>query len=60
MADIVLAVGSSHGPSIQSPPEFWARLGEGDMRDPRFDYAALLKEAKPGLEAEITLEVQRK
>ena len=60
MAEIVIAVGSSHGPSIQSPPEFWARLGEGDTRDPRFDYAALLAAAKPGLEAEITLDVQRK
>lgn len=35
MADLVLGMGTSHGPSIQSAPEQWARLGERDMRDPR-------------------------
>ncbi|HEY4135386.1 MAG TPA: hypothetical protein VGO34_09230 [Alphaproteobacteria bacterium] len=59
MAKIVLAVGSSHGPTIQSPPEMWAKLGDGDTRDPRFNYKELLAVAKPGLEAEITIEVQR-
>ena len=59
MAKIVFAVGSSHGPTIQSPAESWARLGDGDTRDPRFDYKALLKVAKPGLDQEITIDVQR-
>ena len=59
MARVVLGVGSSHGPSIQSAPELWARLGEGDTRDPRFDYQELLRSAKPGLEREITIDVQR-
>lgn len=59
MAKIVLAVGSSHGPSIQMDPETWPRLGAKDTRDPRFDYDALLKAAKPGLESEITPDVQR-
>ncbi len=59
MADLVVAVGSSHGPSIQMPPEEWACLADGDTRDPRFDYRALLKAAKPGLDREILLDVQR-
>ncbi|HEV8015063.1 MAG TPA: hypothetical protein VGP48_06000 [Stellaceae bacterium] len=59
MAKIVFAIGSSHGPTIQSPAESWARLGDGDTRDPRFDYRALLAKAKPGLDKEITLDVQR-
>ncbi|HLI20345.1 MAG TPA: hypothetical protein VKV32_04460 [Stellaceae bacterium] len=59
MAQIVFALGSSHGPTIQSAAESWARLGDGDTRDPRFDYRALLAKAKPGLDKEITLEVQR-
>ena len=58
MAQIVLAFGGSHGPSIQTPPEGWAKLGEGDTRDPRFDYQALLRKAKPGLERELTAEAQ--
>lgn len=59
MADIVLGIGTSHGPSIQTDPEKWARLGEKDTRDPRFNFQELLKSAKPGLEREITIDVQR-
>jgi hypothetical protein len=59
MARVVLGVGCSHGPSLQSPPEQWARLGEGDKRDPRFDYQEFLRNAKPGLDKEITIDVQR-
>ncbi|MFM2130556.1 MAG: hypothetical protein RL477_2102 [Pseudomonadota bacterium] len=59
MAEIVIAAGSSHGPSIQSTPEHWARLGEGDTRDPRFDFEALKARARPGLEKELTLDVWR-
>jgi hypothetical protein len=59
MAKIVFAIGSSHGPTIQSPAESWQRLGDGDTRDPRFNYQALLKTAKPGLADEITIDVQR-
>jgi aromatic ring-opening dioxygenase catalytic subunit (LigB family) len=59
MAEIVFAVGSSHGPTIQSPAESWARLGDGDQRDPRFNYRELLAAARPGLDQEITIEVQR-
>ncbi|MFT5538627.1 MAG: hypothetical protein ACI82H_000140 [Alphaproteobacteria bacterium] len=59
MAQLVLAVGSSHGPSIQMQPEDWPKLGEKDTRDPRFSFEALLSTAKPGLEQEITPEIQR-
>lgn len=59
MAHVVLGVGSSHGPSIQTTPDEWARLAERDTRDPRFDYQALLASARPGLEQEITAHVQR-
>ena len=59
MASLVLGVGSSHGPSIQTAPEGWARLGDADTRDPRFDYRALLASAPPGMEAQITIEKQR-
>jgi 3-O-methylgallate 3,4-dioxygenase len=60
LAEIVLAVGSSHGPTVQSPPEKWAKLGEGDAFDPRFDYQSLLKAAPAGLDKEITPEVQQR
>lgn len=59
MADLVLGIGTSHGPSIQTEPEKWAKLGEKDTRDPRFNFQELLKTAKPGLDREITLDVQR-
>lgn len=53
MATIAMGIGSSHGPTIQSTPEHIAKLADGDTRDPRFDYQALMKKAKPGL-AELT------
>ena len=60
MAQVVMAVGSSHGPTVQSPPEKWAKLGEGDKLDPRFDYQGFLKVAPPGLDKQITPEMQQK
>ena len=56
MATLAFAVGSSHGPTNQTPPEDWLRLGEGDKEDPRYDYNEMLAKAKPGMEAEIALE----
>lgn len=53
MAQIALALGISHGPTIQSEPDKWRLLGERDVRDPRMDYQALLKTAPPGLDAQI-------
>jgi 3-O-methylgallate 3,4-dioxygenase len=54
MAKIVLGVGSSHGPTIQTPPERWYMLGQKDREDPRYDYAAALEAASPAMENEIT------
>lgn len=59
MASIVLGIGSSHGPSIQSDPSEWARLGEADARDPRFDYERLLAAAPPDVAEQITPDRQR-
>ena len=49
MATLAFAVGSSHGPTNQTPPEDWLRLGEGDKTDPRYDYNEMLARAKPGM-----------
>lgn len=46
MAHLVLGVGTSHGPSIQSAPEKWALLGERDRQDPRMNYQDL--DSRPG------------
>ncbi len=59
MAKLVLGIGSSHGPSIQTQPEDWARLGDADTRDPRFDYQSLLESAPPDIEEQIRIEKQR-
>ena len=53
MAQLVFGLGCSHGPTIQSEPPEWARLGAKDARDPRFDYQALLRDA-PVSEEEIS------
>lgn len=58
MAKIVIGVGSSHGPSIQSTPQHWKKLADGDTRDPRFDYQTLLAAARPGLDKEVEPELQ--
>ena len=59
MAHLVLGVGSSHGPTLQTPPEGWSRLGDGDTRDPRYDYQELLRNAPAGIEEELTPERQQ-
>jgi hypothetical protein len=39
---------------MNTPPERWARLGEKDQADVRFDFAA--QPRRPGIEQEITIE----
>jgi 3-O-methylgallate 3,4-dioxygenase len=56
MAKVVLGFGSSHGPTIRSQPADWQKLADRDKKDPRYDYAELLRNADPKLEQEITLE----
>jgi 3-O-methylgallate 3,4-dioxygenase len=57
MAEIVLGIASSHGPQLNIPPEQWSVLQEKDEHDRRMDYEALRLRARPGLEAEVRLEV---
>ena len=59
MASIVLGIGSSHGPSIQTDSSGWPRLGDADTRDPRFDYQRLLAAAPPDIAEQIAPEKQR-
>lgn len=56
MAQLVLGFGSSHGPTIATMPEHWDRMAERDKKDPRYDYAELLRRASPSLVEEITLD----
>jgi hypothetical protein len=62
MAKIVLGMATPHAPQVRLPVEGWYALREKDQTDRRINYAALLKRAKPNIEAELTDEVfhQRK
>jgi len=59
MSELVFAAASSHGPTIQNQPESWVKLAEKDVYDRRFNYQELLASAKPGLDAEVTIERMR-
>src|SRR5262245_62020541 len=66
MADIVLGIGSSHGPLLSTPPEQWDLRARADrenkehpFRGKTYDYDSLLKERAPGFAKEICLEVKR-
>ena len=56
MAEIVIGIGTSHSPQLSIRAKDWAHLLKKDETDPRLDYPALVKRAKPGLEAELTPE----
>ncbi len=56
MAKIVLGLASSHTPQLSIPGDQWPLLQKKDESDPRIDYASLLERAKPGIEAELTIE----
>lgn len=60
MAEIVLGLGTSHGPQVHIPADEWVVLQEKDQNDRRLDYAGLQKIAPPGLEREIVPEVWRR
>lgn len=57
MASIVLGLASSHGPQLRTPPEKWSLFLGKDSKDPRFDYQALLKQAKPELADQLTQDI---
>ena len=56
MAKIVLGVATSHSPQLSIRAQDWDYLLKKDQTDPRLDYPALVKRAKPGLETELTPE----
>lgn len=56
MADIVLAVATSHSPQLSIGAEKWDLLTQKDENDPRLDYAGLLGTARSDIAAEITPE----
>jgi len=66
MADIVLGIGSSHGPLLSTPPEQWDLRAKADRenkghwyRGKTYDYESLLKERAPGFAHEVTVDVRR-
>ena len=56
MAEIVIGIGTSHSPQLSIRARDWDHLLKKDETDPRLDYPALLRKAKPGLAAELTPE----
>ncbi len=65
MADIVLGIGSSHGPLLSTPPEQWELRAKADRanrnhwyRGKSYDYEALLNERAPGFAAEVAPDVR--
>jgi hypothetical protein len=56
MAEIVIGIGTSHSPQLSIRAKDWAELLKKDETDPRLDYPALVKRAKPGLASELTPE----
>jgi 3-O-methylgallate 3,4-dioxygenase len=59
MAKVVLGFGSSHAPQLRLSHEHWPEMIQKDTHDPRFDYEAVLKRAKPDMESELTPEVMK-
>lgn len=66
MADIVLGIGSSHGPLLSTPPEQWDLRAKADrenkghwFRGRTYDYESLLKERAPGFADQVTVDVTR-
>jgi hypothetical protein len=66
MAEIVLGIGTSHGPLLSTPPEQWDLRATADrankkhaFRGKTYDYESLLLERAPGFANEITLETRR-
>ena len=54
MAEIVMGIGASHGPTIQSTSiDQWLALGQKDMEDPRYSYEEMLKQAPPDIEEQL-------
>jgi hypothetical protein len=66
MADIVLGIGSSHGPLLSTPPEQWDLRAKADRenkahwyRGKTYDYQSLLEERAPGFASQVGVEIRR-
>jgi hypothetical protein len=66
MAEIVLGIGTSHGPLLSTPPEQWDLRAKADRankqhyyRGKTYDYESLLRERAPGFAKEADIEVRR-
>jgi hypothetical protein len=66
MAEIVLGIGTSHGPLLSTPPEQWDLRASADRankqhyyRGKAYDYESLLQERSPGFGSEIGIETRR-
>lgn len=66
MAEIVLGIGSSHGPLLSTPPEQWDLRAKADranknhwFRGKTYDYESLLHARAPGFAHEIAVETRR-
>src|SRR5215470_8928794 len=66
MAEIVLGMGSAHGPLLSTPPEKWDLRAKADRenkthwyRGRTYDFESLLRERAPGFAAETTIETRR-
>src|SRR5436190_6261766 len=66
MAEIVLGIGTSHGPLLSTPPEQWDLRAKADrenkqhyFRGRTFDFDALVKERAPGFSNQAGIETRR-
>src|SRR5688572_30253811 len=66
MAEIVLGIGSSHGPLLSTPPEQWDLRAKADrankghwFRGKTYDYESLLQARAPGFADEIGVDKRR-
>src|SRR6266699_2745768 len=66
MAEIVLGIGTSHGPLLSTPPEQWDLRAKADRENKKhwyrgktYDFETLLRERAPGFAAEVAIETRR-
>jgi len=66
MAEIVLGIGSSHGPLLSTPPEQWDLRAGADRqnkshwyRGKTYDFEGLMKERAPGFASQTDVETRR-
>lgn len=60
MGQVVLGLGTSHSPQLNVPVDRWSLITQKDEKDTRFDYAELVKKARPEIKEEISPDVVQK